>query len=331
MRSFLMKVTPRFVKNFAKQMIRVYRTLTQRWEGLPSNFIGSHHVDLSRVEFVHQSLFPENVGPLTWLDRPESEELILDKVKNGQLTGSEADECRFYRDQGYFIARGLIDKSFVDSVFDEYLRAWRDGAIVPVPGDRRYLNPHLKLQLSDRLLRHPKIVAYANRFLGVRANPFQSIGSEFGSGQLEHSDAIHMSTYPLGYLIAAWVACEDIHPDSGPLVYYPGSHKLPYELSRAAGIDQKDFRERGYTVYGEKYEPFVQRRIRELSLRPAYFAAKAGDVLFWHHNLLHGGSPIKEKTLTRKSMVFHYFGEGAFCYHDLSGARANFSKPEYAV
>ncbi|MDP6776601.1 MAG: hypothetical protein QGI83_07545 [Candidatus Latescibacteria bacterium] len=26
-----------------------------------------------------------------------------------------------------------------------------------------------------------------------------------------------MTTYPLGYLAAAWIAMEDIHPDCGPV------------------------------------------------------------------------------------------------------------------
>nr|WP_321984985.1 hypothetical protein [uncultured Lichenicoccus sp.] len=34
------------------------------------------------------------------------------------------------------------------------------------------------------------------------------------------------ATYPLGYLAATWTAFEDIHPDSGPLVYYPGHAPL---------------------------------------------------------------------------------------------------------
>ena len=66
--------------------------------------------------------------------------------------------------------------------------------------------------------------------------PFQTITSHKGSQQQEHSDSIHMTTYPIGYLTAAWVAFEDIHPDSGPLVYYPKSHRLPYIFSRDVGI-----------------------------------------------------------------------------------------------
>ena len=50
--------------------------------------------------------------------------------------------------------------------------------------------------------------------------------SHKGSQQGAHSDSIHMTTYPIGYLSAAWIAFEDIHPDSGPQLFYPGSHRL---------------------------------------------------------------------------------------------------------
>ena len=43
-----------------------------------------------------------------------------------------------------------------------------------------------------------------------------------------------------------------------------------------------------------------------------------GDVLVWHHNLLHGGSAIEREGATRRSMVAHYFGEGALCYHEIT-------------
>ena len=42
-----------------------------------------------------------------------------------------------------------------------------------------------------------------------------------------HSDAIHFNSDPPGFMCGVWVALEDIDMDNGPLVYYPGSHKLP--------------------------------------------------------------------------------------------------------
>jgi ectoine hydroxylase-related dioxygenase (phytanoyl-CoA dioxygenase family) len=134
-----------------------------------------------------------------------------------------------------------------------------------------------------------------------------------------------MTTYPLGYLTAAWIAFEDIHPDSGPLVYYPGS-RLPYVSSKDVGISQADFRQEGYSAYHNRYEPYIRGLIARHALEPAYFHTKKGDVLIWHANLLHGGSARRNMQLTRKALVCHFFVKGAFVYHDLASSR---SKQQY--
>jgi ectoine hydroxylase-related dioxygenase (phytanoyl-CoA dioxygenase family) len=59
--------------------------------------------------------------------------------------------------------------------------------------------------------------------------------------------------------------------------------------------------------------------VEELGLKPAYFTPKKGDVLIWHHNLLHGGSPRRVRSHTRKSVVCHFYASNVICYHDLSG------------
>jgi ectoine hydroxylase-related dioxygenase (phytanoyl-CoA dioxygenase family) len=125
-----------------------------------------------------------------------------------------------------------------------------------------------------------------------------------------------MSTYPLGGLIAAWVALEDITPENGPLHYYPGSHKLPYYLNA-------DYDNEGNSwLIGDKdysaYEAFIDQRVQELGLKKEIFLAKKGDIFIWHANLLHGGEPHSNKALTRRSMVLHYFSPDHICYHEIT-------------
>ena len=40
------------------------------------------------------------------------------------------------------------------------------------------------------------------------------------------------------------------------------------------------------------------------------FLPKAGEIIIWHGNLLHGGSKVLDNSLTRLSQVTHYFFEG---------------------
>jgi len=51
---------------------------------------------------------------------------------------------------------------------------------------------------------------------------------------------------------------------------------------------------------------------------PVRFTASAGDVLFWHHNLTHGGSAVTRPGATRRSLVGHYFARDVLCYHEVT-------------
>jgi hypothetical protein len=48
------------------------------------------------------------------------------------------------------------------------------------------------------------------------------------------------------------------------------------------------------------------------------FMVNKGDVLIWHANLVHGGSPVKNKNRTRKSLVAHYLTEAVVEYFDMT-------------
>jgi ectoine hydroxylase-related dioxygenase (phytanoyl-CoA dioxygenase family) len=125
-----------------------------------------------------------------------------------------------------------------------------------------------------------------------------------------------MSTYPLGGLIAIWIALEDVGPDQGPLHYYPGSHRLPYYRNEDYGNGGTAWRlgNKGYAAY----EAFIAERISEAGFPKETFLAKKGDVLIWHANLFHGGNAHLDFSQTRKSMVMHYFARNAVCYHELT-------------
>jgi ectoine hydroxylase-related dioxygenase (phytanoyl-CoA dioxygenase family) len=137
-----------------------------------------------------------------------------------------------------------------------------------------------------------------------------------GSEQATHSDSIHMTTYPLGGLLGVWIALEDVHAGNGPLHYYPGSHRLPYYLNADYG------NEGNWLMTGPKnyqaYEEMIGEKIKEWGLEKEVWHAKKGDMMIWHANLFHGGEPMQEKGLTRKSLVLHYFREGVVCYHEIT-------------
>jgi hypothetical protein len=286
-------------------------------------------VRVSKLPAFRAEHFPY-AGPYPWLDRDDAEAEISRRIESGIIGQTDAERCRYWAKNGYVILPHLFDGATLDAVWEAYERAVATGRILlpdekagpndPHPG--RYLNPHRKCGAFCRILKHAGLLSAIRLLMEREPRPLQTIASHKGSQQGLHSDSIHMTTYPLGYLTAAWIAFEDIHPDSGPLVFYPGSHRLPYVFSKDVGILEEDFKNDGYAPYHAKYEPYIRQLVEERGIEPHHFHAKKGDVLIWHANLVHGGSPRAELSYTRKAVVCHFFVKRAFVYHDLAASRS---------
>ena len=286
-------------------------------------------VNVSKLSSFRAERFPYS-GPYPWLDRPDALDRIAAKLQKGELTEEQARQFRFWNANGYIIIKGLVENQILDSVWAAYQSAVDSGRVKlqdepandgdPHPG--RFLNPHKKLAAFCQILKHEALLNWIQLLTEREPKILQTITSHKGSQQGIHSDSIHMTTYPLGYLTAAWVAFEDIHPDSGPLVFYPRSHRLPYVFSKDVGLTEEEYKERGYTSYHERYEPYIRHLVGEHGIEPHYFHASKGDTLIWHANLIHGGSARRDFALSRKALVVHFFVKGAFVYHDLAAAKS---------
>jgi len=142
---------------------------------------------------------------------------------------------------------------------------------------------------------------------GRQALPFQTLNFPKGTSQMAHSDTIHFSTIPAGYMAGIWVALEDIDRDNGPLVYYPGSHKLPYYSMQDLGLEP------GYRNY-HLYEQRIKELVAEHGFEAEYGIVRKGEAIIWHANLLHGGAPQNDMSRSRNSQVTHYYFEGCKYY-----------------
>ena len=178
----------------------------------------------------------------------------------------------------------------------------------------RLINLHKTNKLVNSLFRDIDLQKLLSFVLGKEALPYQTINFYKSSSQLAHSDSLHLTTEPLGYLIGVWIALEDVVPGSGEFFYYPGSHKFKYLMNK--DFDAKNNSWSLDVRLNEKYEDKVAQVIQENQLKPETFLPKKGDVIIWHANLLHGSHPKKDISLTRKSLVMHYFAKGVLCYHE---------------
>jgi ectoine hydroxylase len=112
------------------------------------------------------------------------------------------------------------------------------------------------------------------------------------------------------------IALEATDVTNGPLIYYPGSHKLPYLKNADLGL--KENRLLLDENPNAKYEQKIQEVLDKNKLHSLEFHANSGDVLIWHGNLVHGGKKMLDNNRTRKSMVIHYLREESLCWHELS-------------
>jgi hypothetical protein len=302
----------------------------QRFFDLP--VVAETPIDPQTQVFKYEA-FPAS-GPQPWLDRPDAQQTIDARLRDGEISAQQAQWCRKWVEDGYLIIERFFDEKQLDATWSAYETAIETGVLKPpveplfdddpLPG--RTLNPHFSVDEIRAMLFDERMNEVVSLLLGAKAAPFQTIGGHKSSEQLQHSDSIHMSTYPNGYLVANWTAFEDIHPDSGPLVFHPGSHKLPYVMSEALGMPFGC----GYSAYHDIYEPAIQKIIADNALEAHYFLPKKGDVLLWHANLLHGGSKMKDPArVSRKALVCHFFSQGCLCYHDLTGMPSTLTPLEF--
>ncbi len=285
-----------------------------------------HNKKLYQEMGLHKSIYSsiqskdfEKSTPTTeipWLDRPNAREALLNHPDYMTFDSATREQLLHWIENGYIILKRFYAKEETEELNREIERLLaRKDADFNFTG-RKIMNGHEVSPIIDTYFRNKRIVQLLNFIMGEKVYPFQTINFVQGSEQRAHSDSIHMTSEPKGYLVATWVALEDTDDQNGPLFYYPGSHKLPYIMSTDYNSGNSRWRigKQNYKRYEDKIEEVVQQN----NLKKAYFYAKQGDVLIWHANLIHGGSPIKNEERTRKSMVSHYFCEDVVCYHEIS-------------
>src|SRR5688572_12429051 len=136
-------------------------------------------------------------------------------------------------------------------------------------------------------------------------------------------------------MVAAWIALEDVQEGSGELVYYPGSHRLPEQLFHHLFHGARNWnRERDGSDARQRYEQDLVQACDAAGLERRLFRPRKGDVLFWNADLAHGGSLIRDRSLTRRSLVCHYCPASAepyyFAYRSDRRTRVPFADASYA-
>jgi phytanoyl-CoA hydroxylase len=237
-----------------------------------------------------------------------------------------AEQRAFWDQNGFLVLPGNFSRAEIDTINGHIDWLWQDSRtnrrntvvdiFIGTPKERRtrlsdapmearrtpYKLNDLYLEsdvIRDTVLHEP-LASTLEELLDGAPLVCNSLNLEFGSQQRDHTDSLYMPA-PVGlYLAASWIALEDGSTDSGPLRYYPGSHKIPpyiFSTRRITAVDAEM----------PRYYEYMTRELAQRGIKAETFVPKAGDVFIWHSQLYHGGEPIKNPALTRRSLVTHYW------------------------
>lgn len=227
------------------------------------------------------------------------------------LTREEKD---FYDKNGYMIARGMFSADEV-AFYKQHFMQMREAG--EHPGDfggidmtsndplKRYprmIHMHRWDDISLKWLVDPRINAYLTALGGKEPYAVQTMlyfKPPGARGQALHQDQYYLRVQP-GTCMAAWLALDDCDVENGCLELVPGSQEWPVLCTTKADTTQS-FTD--VTVPLPEGTPIV----------PAIM--KAGDVLFFNGQIVHGSKPNTTADRFRRALIGHYVeGKGEAVY-----------------
>ncbi len=248
---------------------------------------------------------------------PRIESPVFGQDTLEDLNEGEKEIARDLNSQGYAVFEfpdPEIDSRITriqDSLSPRYKIPFDDPEADKTRGERRIQDAWKFDDDVKAIASNPQVLQLLGKLYGREAFPFQTLNFPVGTQQGVHSDSVHFSSQPERFMCGVWLAMEDVSADAGPLFYYPGSHKWPIVTNAMIG-------RRGYgSELKSAQDPFSKAWQAMCEMNDAQktpFLARKGQALIWAANLLHGGSPQTNPTLTRWSQVTHYFFDNCIYY-----------------
>ncbi len=269
---------------------------------------------------------------LPWLDRVYSEiDAYVESLPPDELPAYDLREAliRWLRD-GYLFLPQAIEPELVDAFLADLAQARRDRAqhrvqvmvegygVLPIkdlPEEAfevrhlRWIDFHNSSIAAKKILLHREVVGFLRHVLRGGLVAMQSLTFFHSSEQWTHQDYAYVVSGIPSHLAATWIALEDVHQNSGPLAYYPGSHTIrKFDWGPPAHILYSD----QSTSTELDFRDHIERECERCGLVREIVLPKKGDVFFWHGALAHAGSPIIDNALSRRSLVGHYSSREAY-------------------
>jgi len=170
---------------------------------------------------------------------------------------------------------------------------------------RSIQNPHL-LGFAPRLSASIRRLVFSDAIAKALADctdvsqwvNWQTMLFDRSVGTDVHLDTWFLDTQPRGHLIGAWIALEEIRPESGPFIVYPRSHNLLVDTEMNGLVDLSARKDQLHDV------------IRRHQLTPKQLLLGKGDLVLWNSLVAHGSELPASPVMTRKSVTAHFYPLG---------------------
>ncbi|MFO1323020.1 MAG: phytanoyl-CoA dioxygenase family protein [Burkholderiales bacterium] len=272
-------------------------------------------------------------GTLPWIDRPDAD-VAAYVAALGDRAPADYDlreQLACWREHGYVIFRKLIPESWIDAFVADMDRLVAERARMPtrvmaegmgirpiseftldeIEGPHvRVIDFHNQSVAAKRIILHPRIVEFIEHLFRDTVVAMQTLTYWRSSEQHTHQDFAYVVANIASQMCATWVALEDVDADAGPLEYFPGSQRLPmFDFGNGMFATTESTRTE------IEFRDYLERECEARGLQPVSFTPRKGDVLFWHAALAHRGGQVRDRALTRKSLVSHYSTATAYPWH----------------
>lgn len=245
-------------------------------------------------------------------DRNSDTKLIKGEVfvSINQLKALSGEEKKFFDANGYLLVRGVLNKEEVEDIKDHFTKLHAKGEIpgcfkAATPEEAggdilkqypRMMHPHKVDEKAKNYMLHSEVMNVLHDIFEEEALAAQSMfyfKPPGARGQALHQDNFFLKVEP-GTCVAAWMAIDDADEENGGLVIVPETNDAELQCAKPSG--RKD-------IFAYAMEVEVPE-----GAQPMPVNMKAGDVLFFNGNLIHGSYPNESKDRFRRALIGHYCG-----------------------
>lgn len=189
---------------------------------------------------------------------------------------------------------------------DDYVQEWIANS--PGVGGWRYATPYMTYPTLHKIVCDPVIAQALESLLGEPAGVHLNLTGWRSTTRDWHQDGYLNPPHVGDAYAAAWIALDDIHPDSGPFQYIAGSHRWPQVTQEHIGR-YLDLDDPHWPTYSEDIlTPLFEGEIHRRNSTVTTYLPKRGDLLLWHSRLLHRGSKPVNPDMERRALIAHYSG-----------------------